>query len=181
MRTPDARGGHGVSTGTRGPHSVPLHDAHCHRRKRNDQHSEKLLGLVLCMPRRPPCYSASTCSKSEGVDDIAALPAHLWLVGHTSARIALLCRGNRAGSWWTKRAKQQPFSLDVPRDEGIAFAVYTVTVSPVNGGKGDPADATLCRRNSRSMPIQPARVMVAGPRSSSRRFFGNGAIGLSSA
>jgi hypothetical protein len=89
--------------------------------------------------------------------------------------------GWATGAWWTKRAKQQPFSLDVPRDERIAFAVYTVTGPAVNGGAGNPADATLCRRNSRSMPIQPARVMVAGPRSSSRRFFGNGAIGLSSA
>ena len=42
--------------------------------------------------------------------------------------------GWATGTWWTKRPKQQPFSLDVPRDDVIAFALYTVTVHPVNGG-----------------------------------------------
>jgi hypothetical protein len=64
------------------------------------------------------------------------------------------------GSWWTKQAKQQPFSLDVPRDERIAFAVYTVTVSPVNGGKGNPADATL-KLTAQLFPLKPGEPREA--------------------
>ena len=62
--------------------------------------------------------------------------------------------GWATGAWWTKRVKQQPFSLDVPRDERIAFAVYTVTVSPVNGGAGNPADATL-KLTAQLFPLKP--------------------------
>jgi len=68
--------------------------------------------------------------------------------------------GWATGSWWTKRAKQQPFSLDVPRDDVIAFAVYTVTVSPVNGGAGDPADATL-KLTAQLFPLKPGEPREA--------------------
>ena len=68
--------------------------------------------------------------------------------------------GWATGSWWTKRAKQQPFSLDVPRDERIAFALYTVTVSPVNGGAGNPADATL-KLTAQLFPLKPGEPREA--------------------
>lgn len=68
--------------------------------------------------------------------------------------------GWATGTWWTKRPKQQPFSLDVPRDDVIAFALYTVTVHPVNGGSGNPADATL-KLTAQLFPLKPGEPREA--------------------
>lgn len=68
--------------------------------------------------------------------------------------------GWATGTWWTKRPKQQPFSLDVPRDDAIAFALYTVTVSPVNGGAGNPADAML-KLTAQLFPLKPGEPREA--------------------
>ncbi len=62
--------------------------------------------------------------------------------------------GWATGAWWTKRAKQQPFSLEIPREDVIAFALYTVTVHPVAGGASQPADATL-KLTAQCFPLKP--------------------------
>lgn len=58
------------------------------------------------------------------------------------------------GEWWTKRPRQQPFSLDVPRQDVIAFALYTVTVDPVSGDAGRPGDGTL-KLTAQLFPLKP--------------------------
>jgi hypothetical protein len=68
--------------------------------------------------------------------------------------------GWATGAWWKKRAKQQPFSLDVPREDVIAFGLYTVTVHPVNGGTGNPADATL-KLTAQLFPLKPGEPREA--------------------
>jgi hypothetical protein len=46
--------------------------------------------------------------------------------------------GWATGEWWKKRPTKQPFSLDVPRQDVIAFAIYTVTAPPGDGRYGHP-------------------------------------------
>ena len=38
--------------------------------------------------------------------------------------------GWATGGWWTKQAARRPIELHVPRQDVIAFALYTVTVRP---------------------------------------------------
>ena len=68
------------------------------------------------------------------------------------------------GEWWTKpstkpgsRGKQQqqvPFPLDVPRDQVVAFALYTVSVKPA-GGPG------VLKLTAQLFPLKPGEPRVA--------------------
>lgn len=62
--------------------------------------------------------------------------------------------GWATGAWWTKEAKACPFPLDVPRDEVIAFALYTVDVPP----SGGPATLKL---TAQLFPLKPGEAMEA--------------------
>ena len=62
--------------------------------------------------------------------------------------------GWATGTWWTKPAKGCPFPLDVPRDEVIAFALYTVDVPPTGG----PATLKL---TAQLFPLKPGEAMEA--------------------
>jgi hypothetical protein len=68
--------------------------------------------------------------------------------------------GWATGAWWKKHPKQQPFSLDVPREHVIAFAVYTVTPPPVTGGTDAQRDATL-KLSAQLFPLKPGEPLEA--------------------
>jgi hypothetical protein len=67
--------------------------------------------------------------------------------------------GWTTGDWWTRRPRQ-PVPLDVPRRDVIAFAVYTVTVHPVQGGRATPQDATL-KLTAQLFPLLPGEPREA--------------------
>jgi len=63
--------------------------------------------------------------------------------------------GWATGSWWAKPAKGCPFPRDVPRDDVIAFAIYTVDVPPAVG-----ETATL-KLTAQLFPLKPGEPMEA--------------------
>jgi 3',5'-cyclic AMP phosphodiesterase CpdA len=63
--------------------------------------------------------------------------------------------GWATGDWWTKPAKGCPFPLDVPREDVIAFAIYTVDVPPA---AGTPATLKL---TAQLFPLKPGEAMEA--------------------
>jgi len=68
--------------------------------------------------------------------------------------------GWATGEWWKKRPTQQPFSLDVPRQDVIAFAIYTVTAPPVTGVTAAQSDATL-KLSAQLFPLKPGEPLEA--------------------
>jgi hypothetical protein len=68
--------------------------------------------------------------------------------------------GWATGEWWKKRPTQQPFSLDVPRQDVIAFAIYTVTAPPVTEVKDAQRDATL-KLSAQLFPLKPGEPLEA--------------------
>jgi hypothetical protein len=68
--------------------------------------------------------------------------------------------GWATGEWWKKRPNQQPFSLDVPRQDVIAFAIYTVTAPPVSGVPDAQRDATL-KLSAQLFPLKPGEPLEA--------------------
>jgi len=61
--------------------------------------------------------------------------------------------GWTTGRWWTK-PPPKAFPLDVPRQDVIAFALYTVTVPPVRSGADSPSAATL-KLSAQLFPLRP--------------------------
>jgi 3',5'-cyclic AMP phosphodiesterase CpdA len=63
--------------------------------------------------------------------------------------------GWATGDWWTKPAKGCPFPLDVPREDVIAFAIYTVDVP---SAASRPATLKL---TAQLFPLKPGEAMEA--------------------
>ena len=101
-----------------------------------------LLVVLLLLAVSPPAAKAAELVPEQG---LAATP-----FGNEMAALD----GWSTGSWWTKQAKGCPFPLDVARDDVIAFAIYTVDVSPRD------KTATL-KMTAQLFPLKPGEAMEA--------------------
>jgi hypothetical protein len=68
--------------------------------------------------------------------------------------------GWATGAWWEKNPKQQPFSLDVPRKDVIAFAIYTVTAPSASSATDAQREATL-KLSAQLFPLKPGEPLEA--------------------